>query len=76
MSHVKTQQMTCCPVFGLPEKLPVSQLPTYNAIIKHYLFIKLELKPDKTTKEPTVHDISERLATEILDIWRKASLPS
>lgn len=76
MSQVKTRQTTCCPVFGLPEKLPVSQLPTYNDVMKYYLFIRYELKPDKTTKEPTVHDISERLATEILDIWRKASLPT
>ncbi|XP_060801595.1 uncharacterized protein LOC132902031 [Amyelois transitella] len=76
MSQVKTRNTTCCPVFGLPEKLPLSQLPTYNAVMKNYLFIKYELKPDKTTKEPTVHDISERLTTEILDIWRKASLPT
>lgn len=76
MSQIKTRQTTCCPVFGLPEKLPVSQLPTYNDVMKYYLFIRYELKPDKTTKEPTVHDISERLATEILDIWRKASLPT
>lgn len=76
MSQVKTRKETCCPVFGLPEKLPVSQLPTYNAVMKYYLFIKYELKLSKTTKEPTVHDISQRLATEILDIWQKASLPT
>ncbi|CAG9792722.1 unnamed protein product [Diatraea saccharalis] len=76
MSQVKTRQTTSCPVFGLPQKLPVSQLPTYNDVMKYYLFIKYQLKPDNTTKEPTVHDISEILAQEILDIWQKASLPT
>lgn len=76
MSQIKTRQTTSCPVFGLPEKLPVSQLPTYNDVMKYYLFIKYELKTDKTTKEPTVHDISEKLAQEVLDIWQKASLPT
>ncbi|CAG4988526.1 unnamed protein product [Parnassius apollo] len=76
MSQVKTRQKTSCPVFGLPEKLPVAQLPTYNDVMKNYLFIKYELKPDKKTKEPTIHDISERLAQEVLEIWRKASLPT
>lgn len=76
MSQVKTRQMSSCPVFGLPEKLPVSQLPTYNDIMKYYLFIRHELKPDITTKEPTVHEISERLAQEVLEIWQKSSLPT
>lgn len=76
MSQVKTRQTMTCPVFGLPEKLPVSKLPTYSDVMKNYLFIKYELKPDKTTKEPTVHDISERLAMEVLEIWERASLPT
>ncbi|KAL4720314.1 hypothetical protein ACJJTC_013568 [Scirpophaga incertulas] len=76
MSQVKTRQTTSCPVFGLPEKLPVSQLPTYSEVMKYYIFIKYQLKTDKTTKEPTVHDISEILAEEILTIWQKASLPT
>ncbi|KAL4712991.1 hypothetical protein ACJJTC_012061 [Scirpophaga incertulas] len=76
MSQVKTRQTTSCPVFGLPEKLPVSQLPTYSDVMKYYIFIKYQLKTDKTTKEPTVHDISEILAEEILTIWQKASLPT
>ncbi|PZC84565.1 hypothetical protein B5X24_HaOG204595 [Helicoverpa armigera] len=66
MLQVKTRQMSSCPASGLPEKLPVSQLPTYNDIMKYYLVIKNELKPDITTKEPTVHEISERLAQEVL----------
>lgn len=76
MSQVKTRQMSSCPVFGLPEKLPVSQLLTYKDIMKYYLFIKHELKRDLTTKEPTVHEISERLAQEVLEIWQKSSLPT
>ncbi|KAL3288262.1 hypothetical protein HHI36_002711 [Cryptolaemus montrouzieri] len=35
-----------------------------------------ELKPHKTTKQPTVNEISERLAHEIIKIWPKTSLPT
>lgn len=76
MSQVKTRQTTTCPLFGSPGKLPLSQLPTYNDVMKNYLFIKNELKPYKTAKEPTVHNISERLAKEVLEIWQKTSLPT
>lgn len=76
MSQVKTRKTTSCPVFGLPQKLPASQLPTYNDVMKNYLYIKHELKPDNTTKEPTVHEISEKLADEVIKIWQKSSLPT
>lgn len=76
MYQVKTRQTTSCPVFGFPEKLSLSQLPTYNDVMKNYLFIKHELKPDKKAKEPTVHEISERLAHEVLEIWKKTLLPT
>lgn len=68
--------MTSCPVFGFPEMLLVSQLATYNDIMKNYLYIKHELKPYKATKEPTIHEISERLAQEVLEIWQESSLPT
>lgn len=76
MSQVKTRQMTSCPVFGFPEKLLVSQLATYNDVMKNYLCIKHELKPYKATKEPTIHEISERLAQEVLEIWQESLLPT
>lgn len=53
-------------MFGLPENLPVSELPIYNDVMKHYSLIKYELEPNKTTKKPTNHYISERFAQEIL----------
>lgn len=76
MTQVTTRQMTNCPVFGTPETLPCSQLPTYYDVMKYYLLIKQELKPDKSSKEPTVQEISERVATRILEIWHKSSLPT
>ena len=43
---------------------------------KYYLFVKSELKPFNTSKEPSIRQISERRALVIEEIWTKASIPT
>ena len=43
--------------------------------MKHYLFVKHELKPTASTKEPTVSLISEKVARVIEGLWTKSSIP-
>ena len=50
-------------------------LLTYEDVMKHYLFVKHELKPTKSTKEPTVSQISETVARVIEGLWTKSSIP-
>lgn len=71
----KTRKHSCCPVFGAPRKFSEALLPTYEDLMKHYLLERVNLKPTRDAKEPTVRDISEKSATVIERIWRKASIP-
>lgn len=73
-SKIYTRSQQKCPVFGLASKLPVSVLPTYKDIIKHYNHIKQSIKVGKV-KEPTVSEISELVASDVQAIWHKASMP-
>lgn len=75
MAQIKTRKKTNCPIFGTPKELWPNKLPTYHDVMKYYLFIKQEFKPERTSKEPTVLEISERVAIEIRQIWEKASIP-
>jgi hypothetical protein len=72
---IKTRKAVCCPVFGTPKHMSEIILPTYEDVMKHYLFVKHELKPTASTKEPTVSQISEKVAHCIEGLWTKSSIP-
>lgn len=44
--------------------------------MKGYLWIKYELKPKMSSKEPTIGEIAVKLAEKIEKIWNNASLPT
>jgi hypothetical protein len=71
----KTRKTTMCPVFGTPQELSGIVLPTYESVMKCYMWWKHKLKPTSDTKEPTVMDICERVSLEIEKIWHTASIP-
>ena len=75
-SSYKKRSEIKCPVFGEPQKLSKVVLPTYEDMIKYYLFVKYEFKPFNTSKEPSIRQISERGALVIEDILTKASIPT
>ena len=72
---IKTRKAVCCPVFGTPKLMSEIILPTYEDVMKHYLFVKHELKPTASTKEPTVSRISEKVTRVIEGLWTKSSIP-
>lgn len=74
-SKVKTRTELQCPVFGTPREFSKLVLPTYEDMIKYYLYVRNDLKLDETTKEPTVTEVSEVVASEIEELWTKASIP-
>lgn len=74
-SKVKTRTELQCPVFGTPREFSKLVLPTYEDMIKYYLYVRNDLKLDETTKEPTVAEVSEVVASEIEELWTKASIP-
>ncbi len=77
MSHnIRTRNFSNCPVFGAPCELPETQLPTYYDVMKYYLWVRYDLKPDITAKDPTVEEISVIVAGKVVEIWNKASIPT
>jgi len=72
----KTRTKTMCPVFRTPSQLSGIVLPTHESVMKYYMWWKHMLKPTNATQEPTVADISEKVALEIENIWYKASIPT
>lgn len=74
-SLIKTRKAVCCPVFGTPKLMSEIILPTYEDVMKHYLFVKHELKPTASKKEPTVSQISEKVSRVIEGLWTKSSIP-
>jgi len=71
----KTRTTTMCPVFGTTHKLFGIVLPTYESVMKSYMWWKHELIPTADTKEPTVAEICERVSVETEKIWQTASIP-
>jgi hypothetical protein len=76
MEKVKTRTPTACPIFGFPQDLKQSSLPTYQEVMQCYLYNRNELKEIANGKDPTVGDVSEIVAANIKVIWDKASLPT
>lgn len=72
---IHTRAKTICPIFGTPRGLSQTTLPTYGDIMRYYLMLKQELKPEVNTKEPTVAEISQRIAVQTEELWRKSSIP-
>ena len=76
----KTRTMLKCldPVFGEPNQLTSDYrvLPTYEDVIKHYLWIQNNLKCDNWNREPTVSEISRNVAVAVKSIWFRASIPT
>ena len=52
--QVKTRNILNCVVFGAPKELSELVLPTYENVMQLYLWIKNDLKPTASVKEPTV----------------------
>jgi len=75
VSVPKTRTKTKCPVFGTPHELSAILLPTYESVMKYYLLVKHELKPNDHSKDPAVADIAEKVATNIERVWLKSSIP-
>ena len=48
-TSVKTRKMLTCVVFGLPEEMSETVLPTYESIMEYYLLVKHEMKATTTT---------------------------
>lgn len=72
---IKTRLKLEYPIFRHPKELSELSLPTYCDVMKYYLFVRHELKPEATSKEPTVSEILDIVMNKVETIWLKASIP-
>lgn len=72
---VKTRTKTLCPVFGPGKDFDERVLPTFFDVMKCYIHVRDELKPNLNSKEPNFNEISEIVVTKLQIIWKKASIP-
>lgn len=53
-----------CPVFGASKQVCSTVLPTYEDVMKHYLFIRLEML-QKSNKEPDFAEIANVVISDV-----------
>lgn len=75
LREIKTRKQVNCVIFGTPQEFGGFVLPSYEFVMKYYLFVKHDLKPSAASKEPTVAEIGEIVAQKLEDLWHKASIP-
>lgn len=68
-SLCKTKKSVNCDIFGAPRELSDSVLPTYEDIIKYFLWLRHE------TRIKTVSEIGEIIVSKLIELWNKASVP-
>lgn len=64
-----------CPVFGAPTELSCHILPTYEDVMKYYLWVRNDCKVKLNNVNPSVSDVADKVAERIEEIWHTASLP-
>lgn len=63
------------PIFGTAEELPINVLPTYEDVMKCYLFHASDLTENKKQLKGLVGDTAEKVSSKIEELWEKASIP-
>ncbi|PZC78138.1 hypothetical protein B5X24_HaOG202589 [Helicoverpa armigera] len=58
-----------------PEKMKCNNLPTYEDVLRHYEWVRHEMKRSNN-KEPQAKRISSEVVRAIIEIWNKASIPT
>ena len=67
-----TRRLSECPIFGFPRNISERRLPTYEEVMKYYIYVRLQRKHRKDLLfKAIVAVVAQRL--EIL--WKKASIP-
>ena len=71
---VETRRHSKCFIFDDPCELDDSQLPSYGAVIKYYLFVRNDMKND-TGRDLPIFYIAKEVAEKMQAIYNKASIP-
>ena len=64
-----------CLIFGTSKLFAENILPTYEDVMKCYLFQRFQLKR-QSKKDPSAKLIAKKVSERIKSIWDKASIPT
>ena len=68
---VITRKCLRCPIFGAPRDLPDTMLPTFEDIMKYYLYVRNDLKVIPKSNGPIVSEESEIVWMLKISGWRR-----
>ena len=61
-----------CPIFGSPKNIGERCLPTYEEVMKYYIYDRLQIKQKK---DKSFKAIAAVVAQRLEILWKKASIP-
>ena len=67
-----TRRSSECPIFGSPKNISKRCLPTYEEVMKYYIYVRLQIKQ---RKNPSFNAIAAVVAQRLQILWKKASIP-
>ena len=67
-----TRRSSKCPIFGFPKNISERCLPTYEKVMKYYIYVRLQIKQ---RKDPSFKAIAAVVAQGAEILWKKASIP-
>lgn len=62
-------------IYGVPEELAYTVLPTVNSVINYCIWIQNDLAANSEHQKNTMKKSIELSAKRVEDIWRTASIP-
>ena len=67
-----TRRSSECPIFGSPKNISERCLPTYEEVMKYYIYVRLQIKQ---RKDPSFKAIAAVVAQRLEKLRKKASIP-
>lgn len=64
-----------CPIFGHGEDLWHRVLPTYETVMRCYIFVRNDLKKS-TNKDPSFSEIADKVVERLKVVWKNTSIPT
>ena len=70
-----TRSSDVCPIFGHGEDLWHRELPTYERVMRFYIFVRNALKKS-TNKDRSFSEIADKVVKKLKVIWKSTSIPT
>lgn len=72
---LKTRNGVSCPIFGAPKELNEVTLPTFDDVIRGFLFTRNYLEGMSVNRNRLVVEAADIIAKKVESIWEKAGIP-